>query len=152
MKQMKENMANNKTMELATFYIENVVCGIDILKIQEINKFFELTPVPQAPEYVKGVLNLRGRIVTIIDLGQKLGFSETETSDTSRNIIVNSKGEHIGLLVAQIRDVIQVDWEKVETPPVNISGVQESFFKGVFKADDYLIGILDVDEVLKESE
>ncbi len=152
MKQMKENMANNKTMELAIFYIENVVCGIDILKIQEINKFFELTPVPQAPEYVKGVLNLRGRIVTIIDLGQKLGFSETETSDTSRNIIVNSKGEHIGLLVAQIRDVIQVDWEKVETPPVNISGVQESFFKGVFKADDYLIGILDVDEVLKESE
>ncbi len=152
MKQMKENMANNKTMELATFYIENVVCGIDILKIQEINKFFELTPVPQAPEYVKGVLNLRGRIVTIIDLGQKLGFSETETSDTSRNIIVNSKGEHIGLLVVQIRDVIQVDLEKVETPPANISGVQESFFKGVFKADDYLIGILDVDEVLKESE
>ena len=150
MKQVTEKRASNKTGELATFYIGNTLCGIDILKIQEINKLFELTPVPQAPKYVKGIANLRGQIVTIIDLDHKLGLSSTESSDKSRNIIVNSKGEHIGLLVERISDVVQADWEKVEMPPANIGSVQGNFFKGVLKTENSLIGILDVEEVLKE--
>jgi len=138
------------TVELASFYVGEALCGMDILKVQEINKLIEMTRVPQAPEYVLGILNLRGEIVTIIDLGKKLGLKSTELNHKTRNIIVNSNGEHIGLMVEQISDVIQVEWEKVEPPPANIGDVQGKYFTGVFKTEDRLIGILDVEKVLKE--
>jgi len=125
---------------------------MDILKIQEINKLIEMTKVPQAPEYVLGILNLRGQIVTIIDLGIKLDLSSTELSDNTRNIIVNSKEESIGLLVERIGDVVRVNSAKSEPPPANIGSVQGKFFKGVFKTPNHLIGILDVEEILEEEQ
>lgn len=137
-------------VELATFYVGEALCGMDILKVQEINKLMEMTKVPQAPDYVMGILNLRGQIVTIIDLGKKLGLTEIMVNDSSRNIIVNSDNEYIGLLVSRIGDVVEADWDKVERPPANIGGLQGAYFKGVFKMQDRLIGILDADQVLAE--
>lgn len=141
---------HNNTVELATFYVGGALCGMDILKVQEINKLMEMTKVPQSPDYVTGILNLRGQIVTVIDLGNKLGLTATDLSDSTRNIIVNSSNEYIGLLVSRISDVVAADMEKVEKPPANINGVQGAYFKGVFKTKDRLIGILDVDKVLAE--
>ncbi len=140
----------NKTMELATFYLGEALCGMDIHKIQEINKHMEMTKVPQSPDYIMGILNLRGQIVTIIDLGKKLGLSSTELTSKRRNIIVNSQGEYIGLMAASISDVVQADISKIEAPPANIGGVQGKYFTGVYKTEDSLVGILDVEEVLKE--
>jgi len=141
---------HGNTVELATFYVGEALCGMDILKVQEINKLMEMTKVPQAPDYVTGILNLRGQIVTVIDLGSKLGLKVTGMSESSRNIIVNSANEYIGLLVSRISDVVAADMAKVEKPPANIGGVQGAYFKGVFKTKDCLIGILDVDKVLAE--
>lgn len=150
MAQSLENMSNHKTVELATFYLGDALCGMDILKVQEINKLLEMTKVPQAPEYVKGIVNLRGQIVTVIDLGKKLGLSMTDLGAETRNIIVNSKNEYVGLLVDRIGDVERTDWDKIEPPPANIGGVQGKYFEGVFKKEQSLIGILNVEEVLKE--
>ncbi len=150
MSQSLRNEIHSDTVELASFFVGEALCGMDILKVQEINKLIEMTRVPQAPEYVLGILNLRGEIVTIIDLGKKLGLKSTEVNHKTRNIIVNSNGEHIGLMVEQISDVIQAEWEKVEPPPANIGDVQGKYFTGVFKTADRLIGILDVEKVLKE--
>ena len=150
MSQSAQTEIHSDTVELASFYIGEALCGMDILKVQEINKLIEMTRVPQAPEYVLGILNLRGEIITIVDLGKKLGLKSTEMSHKTRNIIVNSNGEHIGLMVEQISDVIQADWKKVEAPPANIGGVQGRYFIGVFKTEDRLIGILDVEKVLEE--
>ncbi|MFZ0482519.1 MAG: chemotaxis protein CheW [Desulfobacterales bacterium] len=150
MSQSLRNEIHSDTVELASFYVGEALCGMDILKVQEINKLIEMTRVPQAPEYVLGILNLRGEIVTIIDLGKKLGLKSTEVNHKTRNIIVNSNGEHIGLMVEQISDVIQAEWGKVEPPPANIGDVQGKYFTGVFKTADRLIGILDVEKVLKE--
>jgi len=141
---------HSDTIELASFFVGEALCGMDILKVQEINKLIEMTRVPQAPEYVLGILNLRGEIVTIIDLGKKLGLKSTEISEKTRNIIVNSNGEHIGLMVEQISDVVQAKFEKIEAPPANIGGVQGKYFTGVLKTKDRLIGILDVGKVLEE--
>ena len=145
-----QNEIHSDTVELASFFVGEALCGMDILKVQEINKLIEMTRVPQAPEYVLGILNLRGEIVTIIDLGKKLGLKSTELSDKTRNIIVNSKGEHIGLMVEKISDVVQAKFEKIEAPPANIGGVQGKYFTGVLKTKDRLIGILDVGKVLEE--
>lgn len=150
-------MANNTTvktgtalMELATFYVGEALCGIDILNIQEINKQTEVTPVPQSEEYVQGVLNLRGRIVTVIDLGRKIGLSPINAGKDNRNIIVDSQDEQIGLLVDRISDVMLADPSKIENPPANIGGIQGRFFDGVYKTENRLIGILNIEEVLKE--
>lgn len=145
-----DSEVQNSTVELATFYVGDALCGMDILRIQEINKLMDMTGVPKAPEYVKGILNLRGQIVTVIDLAKKLGLHTTERTHKSRNIIVNSNGEHIGLIAARISDVVKSDLKKIESPPANIGGVQGKYFTGVFKTEDSLVGILDVEEVLKE--
>lgn len=148
MEKPDEKKMAGRSVEMATFYVGEALCGMDILNVQEINKLMDMTTVPQAPEYVMGILNLRGQIVTIVDLGRKLKLGKTEVSDMSRNIIVNSKDEYIGLLVTRISDVVEVDRDKVEPPPANIGGVQGKFFKGVFKTRERLIGILDVGKVL----
>ena len=147
---MKPASETNATVELATFYIGEALCGMNILNVQEINKLMDMTKVPQAPDYVTGILNLRGQIVTVIDLGKKLGLTPTQLSDSTRNIIVNSGNEYIGLLVSSISDVVEAQWDKVEDPPANIGGVQGALFKGGFKTQDRLIGILDVNKVLAE--
>jgi purine-binding chemotaxis protein CheW len=150
MSQAAGTKTNSSIVELATFYVGEALCGMDILNIQEINKLIEMTKVPQAPEYVTGILNLRGQIVTVIDLGKKLGLTITELNENTRNIIVNSNGESIGLLVERISDVVPAGVETLEPPPANIGGVQGKFFKNVHKTQDHLIGILDVEEILKE--
>jgi purine-binding chemotaxis protein CheW len=139
----------NDIIELATFYVGEALCGMDILNVQEINKLMNMTYVPQAPDYVNGILNLRGQIVTIIDLGKKLGLTSTEMSNECRNIIVNSKDEYIGLLVDRISDVIKAERNKLEPPPANIGGVHGRYFDGVFKTEESLVGIIDIEEVLK---
>ncbi len=137
-------------LEFSTFYVGGALCGINILNIQEINKHFEITKVPQAAEYINGILNLRGRIVTIIDLGKKLGLDPVTQHKDNRNIIVNSEDEHIGLLVDAISDVVIAQKDDIEPAPSNIGGVKGKYFQGVLKTESQLIGILDIDEVLKE--
>jgi purine-binding chemotaxis protein CheW len=142
--------SSSSDIEFSTFYVGGALCGIDILNIQEINKHFEITRVPQASDYIEGILNLRGRIVTIIDLGNKLGLEPVKKDKDNRNIIVNSDDEHIGLLVDSISDVVLAKKSDIEPAPSNIGGVKGKFFQGVLKTETQLIGILDIDEVLKE--
>jgi purine-binding chemotaxis protein CheW len=152
MDRLTDHTKKNKIVELVTFHVGKALCGMDILTVQEINKNMNITYVPQSQDYVLGVLNLRGKIVSIIDLGRKLGLSPVKFTENSRNIIVNPKTEHIGFLVDRISDVIPAELDKIESPPTNISGVQGKFFEGVFKTEDSLIGILNVEEILIEEE
>jgi len=145
----ESNTTSKETIELSTFYVGKALCGMDILKVQEINKLMEMTKVPQAPDYMVGILNLRGQIVTIIDLGQKLGLGSIEVNNDSRNIIVNTPGEHVGLLVSKISDVVMADPDRVEPAPANMNGIQGTFFTGVYKTENKLIGILNIKEVLR---
>lgn len=143
---------NNKTgpVQISCFYVGSALCGIDINVIQEMNKQMTMTKVPQSPAHVLGIMNLRGRIVTIIDLGLKLGLSPSKTTDNSRIIIVNSRDENIGLLVDKITDVVNAKWEEMEPTPSNIKGLKGKYFQGVLKASKELIAVLDVEEVLSE--
>ncbi len=136
-------------MEFSTFYVGGALCGINILHIQEINKHFDITKVPQSSDYIQGILNLRGRIVTIMDLGKKLGLEPIHKNRDNRNIIVTSEGEHIGLLVDSISDVAIAKKEDIEPAPSNLNGLKGKYFQGVLKTEKQLIGILDIDEVLK---
>lgn len=146
---MEKKTTNNNNLELATFYVGDALYGLEILRIQEINRLMDFTMVPQAPEYVTGIMNLRGQIVTVIDLSKKLGLAGTELRDENRNIIVNDQGEYIGLLVDRISDVVRSDIDKIEPPPSNMGGVQGKYLQGVYKTEKKLIGILNVEELLR---
>lgn len=137
-------------VQLSCFYVGSALCAIDINIVQEMNRQMEMTIVPQAPDYVLGIMNLRGRIVTIIDLGQRLGLEPSQRTDLSRIIIVNTQDENIGLLVDRITDVVTVQWEDLEPTPSNIKGVQGKYFQGVFQTSTDLVAILDVQRVLNE--
>lgn len=136
--------------QASCFYIGEALCGIDINLVQEINKQINYTVVPHSPDYVLGIMNLRGRIVTIIDFGKKLGLGNTKITDDTRIIIVNSKEEQIGLMVDKITDVINGKWEEVSPPPANIKGIQGRYFLGVCKARNKLVALLNVEESLAD--
>ncbi len=140
----------SKDLEFSTFYVGGALCGINILNIQEINKHTDITKVPQASDFIEGILNLRGRIVTIINLGRKLGLDPVSKHKDNRNIIVNSDDEHIGLLIDSISDVVLAKADDIEPAPSNIGSIKGKYFQGVLKTEKQLIGILDIDEVLKE--
>jgi purine-binding chemotaxis protein CheW len=137
-------------VDLTTFNIGDACCGINILRVQEINKLTEVTCVPLAPDYVKGILNLRGLIITVIDVGKRLGLpsSEADEAKNQRNIIVYYENESIGLLVDSIGDVFRAENENIEKPPANVVGIQGQFFEGVLKTEKRLISILNLAEVL----
>lgn len=135
--------------ELCTFFCKGYHFGIDILKVHEINKKLVITIVPQSPDCVLGLMNLRGRIITVIDLAKKLGLDDNSCNEThSKIIIVYSKDEYIGLMVDQIGDVVYLDTENIDPPPVNIDSTTGQYLTGVFKTQNSLIGILDVESVL----
>ncbi len=143
------NMEDN-TQELAIFNIGEIVCGLDITELKEINKHIDVTIVHHAPEYVRGVLNLRGNIVTVIDLRKKFGYESIEMNNKMRIIIVKSKGENIGLLVDGVDDIVMTNHKDIEPPPSNVNGVTGTFFSGIYKMKSALVSILNIEEILKD--
>src|SRR5262245_12783505 len=107
--------------QYATFYVGPVLLGVDIRIVQEINRQSEITEVPHAPSHVRGVINLRGEVATIVDLRTMFGLSRISTTRESRNLIVHSRGEAIGLLVDQISDILTLRADEVGPPPANIN-------------------------------
>ncbi len=143
------NMEDN-TQELAIFNIGEIVCGLDITELKEINKHIDVTIVHHAPVYVRGVITIRGNIVTAIDLRKEIGYESIETNNRMRIIIVKSKGENIGLLVDGVDDIVMAYHKDIEPPPSNVSGVTGSFFSGIYKMKNALVSVLNVEEILKE--
>jgi len=152
---MAETAIEKKTtelVELVTFYLSGAQYGIDILQVQEINKLQAWTPVPHSDPFVLGILSLRGSIVTIIDLGRKLGLDKTKISHDSRTIIVKLEEQCVGFLVDVIGNVTTVNWDRVCQPPANVNGVESRFLEGVLKTEGSLITLLNMKEVFKEVE
>jgi len=143
----------HKLVELVTFYLGDSLYGIDILKVQEINKLKEWTPVPYAEDFVKGILSLRGSMVMILDLSKKFGLATTAVTDQTRNIIITSADQQcMGFLVDSIGSVIHVPWDQVDESPLNVNGVQGRYLDGVVKTETDPIAILNVDEVFRAVE
>jgi purine-binding chemotaxis protein CheW len=141
---------SDQLVQLVTFHVGDAICGLDIQCVKGITQRPEMTPVPLAPEYVRGILNLRGEIVTVIDLGRRVGLSPNREGRHSRGIIVEFGGEHIGLLVDRVGDVVSESSSQVDPPPASLGGVQGGFFQGVLKTQTSLVGVLDLERLLQE--
>lgn len=142
------NIGTAQELEFATFYVGDVLLGIEIRDVQEINRNLELTVVPHSPTHVRGVMNLRGEVVTAIDLRVVFGLPPGEVTRSSRNIVLSSGDERISLLVDRIADVVIAKEDSIESPPGNLCGIEDRFFSGVYRLENELLLIVDVEEVL----
>lgn len=131
-------------LQLATFWLGDFLLGINIHCIRGINRVGTITPVPEAPVTVAGVVNLRGDVVTVVDLRSILHLSPIEITPKSRLLIVQSEAESIGLLVDRVADVVTVSTDNAEPLPANFNGVASQYFTDVYRVGADLLVTLDV--------
>ncbi len=137
---------------VATFLLGQALFGVDTSQIQEVVRVGEITPVHHAPNYVAGIRNLRGRIVTVIDLRTRLDLGKIEYSSETRILIVECQNEPVGLLVDQVAETVAVDVNSIQPPPSNVNGVQSHNLRGVCRATDRLVAVLNLEPVLNTQE
>ena len=145
--EIKEN-----NLLLVTFSLGEGAFGINADLVQEVVKVSALTPVHHAPEYVLGIRNLRGRVVTVLDLRTRLDLGISTRAPENRVLIIDWQGEPIGLLVDRIADTISLAPDKIESTPHNLHSVQQANLLGVTRQGDRLVAILNIDTVLQVSE
>ncbi|MDA3938065.1 MAG: chemotaxis protein CheW [Spirochaetia bacterium] len=145
-------IAGNTSILISTFYLGETLWGLDTLDAQEVIRVPDITQVHNADDYVLGIINLRGKIVTIIDLSRKLGIGSSTISESSKIIIVEWKGEHIGLMIDAISDVIDIDKSSLTSAPAAMNGTRGGFIDSVYQTGKQLIAIINVRTVLEVTE
>ncbi len=149
---MVENRSTAKMKQLVSFRLANEEFAVEILKVQEIMRFQEITQVPQLPDFVEGVINLRGNVIPIIDLRKKFGFEMKEKDALTRIIVVNVQNKIMGLVVDAVEQVLRLSEDQIEPPPdVGIS-IGSRYLKGVGKLDRALLILLDLNQLLSSGE
>jgi purine-binding chemotaxis protein CheW len=131
-----------------TFTVAGLFCGIDVSQVQEVLKYQDMTPVPLAPETILGLINLRGQIVTAIDLRRRFRLPERDESERPMNIVLRSGGGAVSLLVDEIGDVLEVEGCEHEPPPSTMDALHREVVDAVFKLDGKLLLALNTDKVL----
>lgn len=148
-----DESAGDAGLLVATFIIDEARFGIDANKILEVVQLRKTTVVHHAHRFVVGIMNLRGRVVTVIDLGEKLGLRAVAPSDENRILIVEWKHEFVGLLVDRVVEVLSTERHTLEKPPENIHGIKMSIITGVLQdADGQLTSLLDVNRMLETED
>lgn len=130
-------------LQLVTFGVGDCHLAVGIEHVQEINRQLELTPVPGAPSEIRGVINLRGDVVTVLNLHYLLGIDELKRSRTSRNLILNIGGERVGVLVDHVSDILAISPEGISRRPPNLNHVDRRYMRGVHIRDEGVVVILD---------
>ncbi len=148
-KQVQKTPEAGFSRQLATFTVEDLFFGIEVLKVQEVFRYLEMTRVPLAPGVIHGLINLRGQIVTAVDMRQRLGFHARNDNDLPMNIVVRSADGPVSLLVDEIGDVLEVSEESFEPVPDNISRARKEMLSGVYKLEGKLLLVLDTEQVLQ---
>jgi purine-binding chemotaxis protein CheW len=136
------------TRQLCTFYLAGHHLGIDVTQVQEVIRQQELTPVPLAPAEILGLINLRGQIVSALDLRRRLGLPEREEGVAPMNVVVRTPEGSLSLLVDRIGDVLEVDDADFEPPPETLHGLPRLLLRGAYKLDDGLLAVLDTERAI----
>ena len=141
------NGAASEQLQLVTFGIGSEEFAVDILSVQEINRMMALTRVPQSPPEVEGVINLRGKIIPVVDLRKRFGMAQAEKSEQSRIVVVEVHGRTIGFIVDRVNEVLRISGKIVEPAPTMVCSVDSDFIAGVGKLEDRLLILLDLERL-----
>ncbi|MFD2044945.1 chemotaxis protein CheW [Ornithinibacillus salinisoli] len=139
-------------MKVIVFTLKEQRFGVNVQQVLSIEKLQEITKVPRTSDFIKGVINLRGETIPIIDLKERLHITETEMTNENRILIVNVEDVQVGLIVDSATDVIDIATELVEPAPKMIGGVHEVYLKGVAKLENELLILLDLEQIIDLEE
>ena len=141
------------TLQLVTFKIDQEEFGVEILKVHEIIRMMEITKIPNSPDFVKGVINLRGKIIPIVSLRQKFGIRlDDEESNNLRIVVIELNSIVVGFMVDSVSEVLKIEKNIIEPPPEVLSGVDSTYITGVAKLEDRLLILLDLEKLLTSKE
>jgi purine-binding chemotaxis protein CheW len=143
---------SSELLQLVSFKIGNEEFGVDILNVQEINKMTQITKVPNAPDYVEGIINLRGRVIPVINLRTRLNMEKKASDKDTRIIVVEVGKSTVGFIVDAVSEVLRIPVNITEVPPSIVTGIDSDFIKSVGKLDDRLLILIDLNKVLVLSE
>lgn len=139
----------SKLKQYCTFYLDGHYFGINVLDVQEVFRFQEMTNIPMAPKVARGLINLRGQIILAVDLRLRLGLPDTQEDLIPMNVVVRTEGgEVVSFLVDAIGDVMEVSDEKFETPPDTLSPTMRELISGVYKLEKELLLILNIEKAI----
>jgi purine-binding chemotaxis protein CheW len=153
MQALRDNQTNSEgLLQLVSFNLADEVFGIDILKVREINRMVDITRVPNSPPYVEGIINLRGRVIPILDLRAKFGLPRKAVDKTTRIIVVEISGSIVGFIVDAVSEVFRIPKNITEPPPDVVAGVDSEYITAVGKLEDRLLILLDLDKVFADCQ
>lgn len=136
-------------LQLVTFGLDNEEYAVDILKVREINRLREITKIPNAPDYLEGVINLRGRVIPVINLRNTFGLPHQEDDGRTRIMIMDMNGLTIGVIVDHVSEVLRISPDIVEPVPVmTLETAVNNFIRGIAKMEDRLVILVDMDSVV----
>ncbi len=138
-------------LQLVTFEIDGEEFAVEILAVQEINRMLQITSVPEAPDWIEGVINLRGRIITVVNLRHRFGLQDVERSSDQRIVVIEVGERTIGFIVDRVNEVLRISRDIVEPAPDLINGkVQNEYISGVGMLDDRLLILLDLGRLFSD--
>ena len=149
MNNTQQQQQKSGNVQFSTFRIAEDLFGVNALQVQEILPYQEIFPVPLAPDYLKGLLNLRGQIVTVLDLRRRLGLASLEDDTRGANLIVQFEDGALSLFVDQIDNVMELPSERLATPPGTVRGVAADYIQEVCQLEQELLIILDLKRILQ---
>lgn len=144
----EEHVLEGNITQLVTFLIDDVEYGIDILAVHEILRFPDVTRLPNTPEFICGVINLRGNVIPVVDVRLRFGLPVASVTELTRVIVVETIGKLVGLLVDNVYQVVRIPESNIDQPSELIEGVSEKFIKGIGRLRDRLIVILNMSHIL----
>jgi purine-binding chemotaxis protein CheW len=137
--------------QFATFFVADLLFGVDVLHVQEVLRFQVMTPIPKAPRAIEGLINLRGQIVTAIDMRRRLGLPPRDGKKSPMNIVIRTSEGAVSLLVDEIGDVLDMDAATYERTPESLDPGARELIQGVYKLKDRLLLVLDADLAVKRA-
>ena len=143
---------DNTVLRWVTFFLANEKYGINVMQVQEVLRVSEIAPVPGAPDYVLGIINLRGNVVTVIDTRQRFGLPSKELDDAARIVIVESNDQVVGILVDSVAEVVDLRVSEIESAPNVGTEDNSKFIQGVASQQDELLIIIDLNKLLTDEE
>jgi purine-binding chemotaxis protein CheW len=144
--------AEDPILQWVTFRLENESYGINVMQVQEVLRYSEIAPVPGAPPYVLGIINLRGNVVTVIDTRSRFALPDAETTDQTRIVIIEAENQVVGILVDSVAEVVYLRQSEIETTPNVGNDESAKFIQGVCHKNDELLILVDLEKLMSDEE
>ncbi len=149
---VRKEKSNDEVLQWETFQLEEETYGINVMQVREVLRYTEIAPVPGAPDYVLGIINLRGNVVTVIDTRSRFGLMQGEITDNTRIIVIESERQVIGILVDSVAEGVYLRSSEIDSTPSVGTDESSKFIQGVSNRDGKLLILVDLNKFLPDEE